>query len=383
MPLNVLHLRASTGFGGAENIILSICQNLDPQRFRLSILSTFPNRYENSFLAAAAERLEIPYDTLRYSHRFSLTTIRDFLLYLQRRQIDIVHAHGYRENILACFAIYFKNVATVSTTHGWITDQVRKKIDLWALRPLHRILAVSQTAYQELLAYGFDKGKIVLLVNAVDVNRFRKLTVSSPLKNKFNVRNGDFVIGTAARLSPEKGIDDLLRAAVHVVRQCQNAKFLIVGDGPMREALEKLADELGLKDSVRFAGYQDDLVAIYNLMDIYVSPSLQEEMPRSILEAAACERPMIATNVGAVSQVIKHGETGVLVPARQPQRLAEEILELFQNRQLGEQYGQNVRQWVSLKFSESEFMEKLATIYEEVFAETRPKEKLKPHTQIN
>jgi glycosyltransferase involved in cell wall biosynthesis len=94
-------------------------------------------------------------------------------------------------------------------------------------------------------------------------------------------------------------------------------------------------------------------------------------MPRSILEAGACERPIVATEVGGVSQVIKPGETGVLVPARQPQRLAEEIINLVQDRCLGERYGQNVRQWVSLKFSESEFMEKLAAIYEEVVAETR------------
>jgi glycosyltransferase involved in cell wall biosynthesis len=373
MPLNVLHLRASTGFGGAENIILSICRNLDPQRFRLSILSTFPDRYENSFLAAAAQRLGIPHDTLRYSHRFSPATVRDFLRHLQRHRIDIVHAHGYRENILAGFAVVFKNVAAVSTTHGWIADIGRKNLDLWALRPLHRILAVSPSIEQEILAAGINRSKVVLLANAVDVTQFRKQAADRALREKFGIQNGEFVIGTAARLSPEKAIEDLVRAVHVVAKRCSHIKCLIAGDGPSREALEKLVADLGLKNIVRFAGYQEDVAAFYNAIDLYASPSLQEEMPKSILEAAASEKPIVATAVGGVPQIIKPGETGVLVPSGQPQRLAEEIVKLVQTPALGERYGKQARLLVSANFSETEAMKKLEKIYEEVFEEIRRK----------
>lgn len=373
MPLNVLHVRASTGFGGAENIIISICQNLDSRRFQASILATFPDRFESSFLSATATQLGIPCHTLKYSRRFSLKSIRFFLRYIDEHKIDIVHTHGYRENILACFAVYFKNVATVSTTHGWITDPLRKQIDLWALKPLHRILAVSPTIQRQLLAAGIKKHKVVLLVNAVDVNQFYKRKVDDGLRKKFGIYDGDFVVGTAARLSPEKGIDDLIRAAQYVVAQCPQAKFLIVGDGPMQEALKKLTADLNLYNVVRFAGYQDDMATIYNLMDLYASPSFQEEMPRSILEAAASERPIVATDVGGVSQIIKHGETGVLVPAKQPQKIAEEIIKLIQNPKMGEHYGSKARQWVGQKFSETEALRNMEKIYKEVFDEVKRK----------
>jgi len=371
MSINVLQLRASTGFGGAENIILSSCQNLDSRRFRASILTTFPARFESNFLADAAQRLGIPCHTLRYDHRFSPAGVRYFLRYLDEHKIDIVHAHGYRENILAGLGAYYKNIATVSTAHGWITDPVRTQIDLWALKALHRIVAVSPSVEEKLLRAGFKKDRIVLLLNAVDVRQFHRQAPCPSLQEQFGIAPGTFVIGTAARLSPEKGLADLIRAAQQVVKQCPQVKFLIVGDGPERAVLEKLAVELGLQDFVSFAGYQENVAAFYNLMNLYASPSLQEAMPKSLLEAAACELPIVATAVGGVPQIIQPGETGVLLPAGDPQRLAAEIIRLIQNPGLGEQYGRKARELICAKFSETEAIKKLENIYAEVFAEVR------------
>lgn len=371
MPINVLHLRASTDFGGAENIILSICQNLDSRRFRASILTTFPARLESNFLADAALRLGIPCDKLRYAHRFSLTSARYFLRYLDEHQIDIVHAHGYRENILAGLGAYYKNIATVSTAHGWITDPVRTQIDLWALKALHRIIAVSPSVEEKLLAAGFKKDRVVLLMNGVDVAQFRKQPPRRSLQEQFGISPETFVVGTAARLSPEKGIADLIRAAQQVVKKCPQVKFLIVGDGPERAALEKLTADLDLQSFVSFAGYQENVADFYHLMNLYASPSLQEAMPKSLLEAAACELPIVATAVGGVPQIVQPGETGVLVLTGDPQNLSTEIIRLIQNPGLGEQYGKNARERVCAKFSETETVKKLENLYAEVFAEVR------------
>lgn len=371
MSINVLHLRASTDFGGAENIILSSCQNLDSRRFRPSILTTFPARFESNFLADAAQRRGIPCHTLRYSHRFSLASVRYFLRYLDEHQIDIVHAHGYRENILAGLGARYKNIATVSTAHGWITDPVRTQIDLWALKALHRIIAVSPSVEEKLLRAGFKKGRVVLLMNGVDVAQFRKQAPRRSLQEQFGISPETFVVGTAARLSPEKGIADLIRATPQVVKQCPQAKFLIVGDGPERAALEKLTIDLGLQSFVIFAGYQENVAAFYQLMNLYASPSLQEAMPKSLLEAAACELPIVATAVGGVPQIVQPDETGVLSPVGDPQKLAAEIIRLIQNPGLGKQYGKKVRDLVCAKFSETEAVKKLENLYVEVVTEVR------------
>lgn len=371
MPIKVLHLRASTGFGGAENIILSICQNLDPRRFHSSILATFPARFQSSFLTEAARRLEIPCQALRYSHRFSPAIVRQFLRYLDKHKIDIIHAHGYRENILAGLGIYFRNVATISTAHGWITGPLRTQIDLWALKPLHRIIAVSPTVQEKLLAAGIKNEKVVLLLNAVNLEQFCRRLPSSTLQKQFDLPDEALIIGTAARLSPEKGINDLIRAAPSVVKKYPHVKFLIVGDGPQRAELEKLTAALNLTAAIRFSGYQENMAAIYNLMHLYVSPSLQEAMPKSILEAAASELPIIATAVGGVAQIVQSGVTGILLPAGEPQRLANAIIDLIQDHCRREQYGRNARELVRAKYSETEAMKKLESLYEEVCAEVR------------
>lgn len=374
MPLNVLHLRASTGFGGADSILLSICENLDPQRFNVSILATFPDRFEKSFLTSAAKRLGIPCNTLRYSHRFSLKSIGHFLKYVKNQRIDIIHSHGYRENVMASSAIYLKNIATVSTIHGWTAGSLRKQIDLWALRATHRILAVSPTVQKELLSAGIPVKKVVLLPNSVDTNQYQKMLPKKALKEKFDIRAEQFVVGTVARLSPEKGIDYLIRAVQFVVKQFPTVKFLIVGDGPERKSLENLARNLGLNQVIHFAGYQEDMKSIYALINLYVSSSLQEESPRSILEAAACEKAIVATDVGGVSQIIKDSETGTLVPAGQPHRLAEEIINLLQNKHLCSQYGKRARNYIRLNFSLKESIRNLESVYEKVFSEVTGRE---------
>lgn len=377
MPINVLHLRASTGFGGAENIILSYCQKLDSRRFRASILTTFPARFESNFLAAAAQRLGIPCDKLRYAHRFSVPSVRDFLRYLDERKIDIVHAHGYRENILAGLGAYYKNVVTVSTAHGWITDPVRTQIDLWALKPLHRIIAVSPSVEEKLLRAGFKRDRIVLLLNGVDIAQFQKQAPHRSLQAQWGIAPRTFVVGTVARLSPEKGLADLIRAAQQIVAQCPVVKFLIVGDGPERTALEKLTADLSLQDFVIFTGYQENVAAFYSLMNLYASPSLLEAMPKSLLEAAACELPLVATAVGGVPQIVQPGATGVLLPAGDFKKMAAEIIHLIQNPALGAQYGRRARELVCAKFSETEAVKKLENIYTEIFAKVhRPNQRV-------
>lgn len=374
MALNVLHLRASTGFGGADTILLSICEHLDPRRFNVSILATFPDRFEETFLTSEARRLGIPCKALRYSHRFSLQNIGYFLKYLKSQRIDIIHSHGYRENVLASFAIYLKNMASISTIHGWTTGSLRKQFDFLVLRAAHRILAVSSTVQKELLSAGIPQRKVFLFPNFVDIEKFQKRPPKKALQETYDIRAGQFIVGTASRLSSEKGIDYLIRAAQIVVEQFRNVSFLIVGDGPERKTLENLSRSLDLSQVIRFAGYQEDMESMYNLMDLYVSSSLQEESPRSILEAGACERAIVATDVGGVSQIIQDGETGALVPARQPHRLAEEIANLIQNKHLCEQYGERVRNYVSLKFSLRESIRDLESVYERVFSEVKGKE---------
>ena len=140
------------------------------------------------------------------------------------------------------------------------------------------------------------------------------------------------LIGTVGRLLPVKAHDDFLRAARLILERQPDARFIIVGDGPLQCDLRRLAEQLGIEAQVAFLGSRTDVYDFIAAMDVFVLPSLSEGMPMALLEAMTLGTPVVATSVGGVPEIVAHRASGLLVPARDPQALANACLALAENR---------------------------------------------------
>jgi glycosyltransferase involved in cell wall biosynthesis len=209
-------------------------------------------------------------------------------------------------------------------------------------------VAVSEEVRHRLLKAGVLQERLRIIPNGIDLRRFRVERGPDPIDWS---KDRPAVVGMVARLSAEKGVDLFLRAAAHVAGTISHARFVVVGDGPDREELEALIDQLRIRPFVLMMGRRNDMPAQYASFDILVSSSRKEGLPIAILEAMASGLPLVATAVGEVHNVVRNGETGILLPTGDPAALASAIVDLLRDRAKRRRLGSVARQWVESQYS--------------------------------
>jgi glycosyltransferase involved in cell wall biosynthesis len=236
-------------------------------------------------------------------------------------------------------------------------------LDRLFLRSFDRVVVLSETVAGILRRSGLPERKLLTIANGVDVERFQDAQPS--------LRNGsgatrESVVGFVGRLVPGHGADVLLRAAPRVLRRRPNCRFVLVGDGPSRPELESLATQLGLADRVVFTGVRDDMPQVYASIDLLVLPSLCEAMPMCVLEAMAAGKPVIATRVGAVPQLIDQDQTGILIEPADVAGLSASILNLLEDPGRARQLGEKGRARTIEQFSADSMARRYLQLYSEV-----------------
>jgi len=225
-----------------------------------------------------------------------------------------------------------------------------------------KLIALTEGEKNESLSFGVGKEQQwVIIPSGIDYNlelkvsnKLRDLSRNlrdSELKEKLGISKNSIVIGTVARLEPIKGIRYLVDAAKIILSLpssylLPSSYFLIVGDGSERKFLEEKVEKLGLKDKFIFTGMRDDVAELMSIMDIYVQPSINEGMGKTIVLAELLGKPVVATNVQGIPSVIINNETGILVPPKDPQKLAEVIVKLINDENLRTKMGENAKKWV-------------------------------------
>jgi len=210
---------------------------------------------------------------------------------------------------------------------------------------------------------GAHENKIKVVLNGIDVETFSPVADNTLIKKKLNLQGP--IILTAARLIPLKGIDYLIKTVPFVLERFPKATLLIVGDGPERTKLMKLAQSLGLNDSVFIIGdvAHDEMKYFLASADIFVLPSFFETIPNALLEAMSMGKPVIASNVGGLAEVIKDRETGILVPPGDTAAIKEAIMEILSNKDLAEFLGANARSFVTKNHAWKDFVSRIVDLY--------------------
>ena len=330
--VRVLHVMEERQFGGAFSVVTTLIRGMDPDRFEITLCMLGNN-------TRSLETASVPCEVIlcRMNGLWDLLSVVRMKKIIQDHGIDIVHTHLPRADVVGRFAARLAKVPAVFTTIHAI-DQHRENrsrmlhalADRITLRFATKVICVSEAVRQHLCQwYRRVADQVITIHNGIDLRRFDVSIDSAEAKRAFGLSLGTPVVGLTARLRPVKGVKYLLMAVQQLIAQKISVQCLIVGDGVSRMDLEATAAKLGIQEQVVFTGYREDVSEALAAMDVLVQSSVSEGLPTCLLEAMAMRKPIVATAVGGVPEVVTHGESGVLVPARDPERLAAEIADLL------------------------------------------------------
>jgi glycosyltransferase involved in cell wall biosynthesis len=326
---SVVHVAGSAGWAGGERYLVALATELDRKRFRLSVIVPEPGPLVARLAALDVETVLVPLND-RLVSPSALTALGRAL---RRWQPAIVQSHGARANVYTRLAARPAGVPVVlSTVHNSLFDYEvagwRRAGYVLAERltsPLsYRIVAVSHAIAHDLTArYRIDAARTVVIRNGIDAWAFRPARPAAAVRAELGIAPARRVIVMAGRMTPQKGWDVLLEAAARLAVVRADLTWLLVGDGPLHAALARRAAELGV--AARFTGARTDMADVLGCADVVVLASRSEGLPFTLLEAMALGKPVVATRVGGVPEVVEDGRSGRLVPRDDPAALASAV----------------------------------------------------------
>jgi L-malate glycosyltransferase len=343
--------------GGTERQMTELIRRLDRAQFEVHVAS-FHRR--GAWLSRAEEHAasvaEFPIAGFRRASTFSQA--RRFAAWCRERSIALVHTTDLYANIFALPAAAMAGVPVrIGNRREINPDKSPAQIALQraAYACAHVIVANSAAAGDRLATERVPRSRIRVVPNGIDLAAYTPSQHERPLRR----------IVTVANLRPEKAHDVLFEAAVLVLRRCPDAQFVIAGDGPRRQELERLAQSRGIAPRVQFIGHADEVPALLASSDLFVLPSRSEAFPNSVLEAMATGLPIVATRVGGIVELVENQRTGVLVPPDDARALGHAMLDLIQWRSHAVRLGRAARAEVEARYS----WERMISAFEHLYVE--------------
>jgi len=369
--IRVLELLTTTALGGGPRQVYDLVRHLPGKEFEVTVAGprdgAFFERFNDLGLAVA----EVGANRLRpWPLVATLRLVRE-------RGIQVIHSHGKGAGLYGRLAARWTGVPAVHTFHGIHYEGyppplaklylgLERRLARWT----HTIINVSATQEAEALAlHLFEPRQSVTVVNGVDLEAQERVVTAAPIpRERFGLGRDLFVLGTVARFDPVKRLDTLVGALRALERP--RVSLLLVGGGPEADRLQRLVAAVHLNGRVIFTGWLDDSARVYPAIDLYVAASAKEGLPFALLEAMGAGLAVVATDVPGHRDVVRDGETGLLVPAGDEQALAAAIETLMDDPERRRRMGQAGRERVLKEFTVRSMVDKTAEIYRAAAART-------------
>ena len=347
--IRVLHVITRLEKGGAPAVLLEVLQRCDKRQFEHHIATGLAQEPEKDMIAFARDMgfqvFVIPAlirDVQPFLDMYALLKVYFLIL---RGRYDIVHCHTSKGGFIGRLAARLANVkCIIYSPHGDIFEgyfgKIKTRFFIWlerfSARFTDKIITLTKSGIEPYIKAGIgQKSQFDYIYNGVDIESLRKRKVDRIQKRReIGVENECSLIVTAGRLVPVKGQTYLISAIAQVITEIPNIRLVFLGDGELRGELSGQVKTLGLEKHVLFLGMRSDVPEIISCGDLFVLPSVNEGFGVVLLEAMAMRCPIVATNVGGVPEVVLDGETGVLVPLKDPVQLARGIIQLLKDTSL-------------------------------------------------
>ena len=367
--LNVLQVCDHLGWEGSrmhgvKRLFAWMIPRFDPERFNVSLVSLRKKDLSE-------ETLDSYGIDISYLHRskFDPATLPALLKIIDRKQIDILHLHGYGATTFGRMAGGMKRIPTILHEHANLTTTPWfQKIADAALAPLTDIaIAVSQSTADFVInarRVPPEKVKVVYLgVPLEEFSRPRDAAEIASARAELGIRPGEFAIGTVTRLHDSKGNSYLVDAARRVLDQRPHTRFFVVGEGPLREPLEQQARQLGLGDRFVFHGFAKDVPRVVSAFDVSVFPSLWEGTPLTVFEALAMGKAIVATDADGLLDVLTDDRDALIVPKRNAEALAAGLVRMMDDEAVRVRLSGSARA-TGQQYDIAAFVRKMEQLYE-------------------
>lgn len=298
----------------------------------------------------------------------------------RRERPIIVHTHTSKGGAIGRVAAWLAKVPILMHTphghvfYGYFTAWVSRTIALvecWLASLTDRLVMLTDREMEEHLAVGVGQpGQFRVVPSGVPVERFRSCALDmDEARRRFSLPVKGELVMFVGRLVPIKGLTTLIEATPRILAAHPDAAVVLVGAGPLEDELVEQVVGLGIRERVIFVGYQADVPECLTAADIFVLPSLNEGMGRALVEAMMMGKPIVASRVGGVPTLIRHGENGLLVPPNDPGALAQAVISLLDDPALQCRLGDAARTIVEQGYDTATMMKRIETIYDELLAE--------------
>jgi L-malate glycosyltransferase len=285
---------------------------------------------------------------------------------------DILHAHGFKENLVGGIAARLRGTRVVRTHHGKGMIGAALRYDvverLNARLLSDRLIVVSSDLGQFLGNCGLPRKKMTVVLNGMNPLEPSSRQEVVALKRQLGLPEDAVVVGTTGRLIPVKDHADFLRAARIISQADSRARFVIVGDGPLMSELVGEAETLGIRGVTVFSGFREDAARLGEVFDVFALTSRHEGIPMALLEAMSLGKPVVVTNVGGMPEVVSDGANGILVPPGDPGAFARACLELLGDPSLRRRLSETAAADIRDQFSGDGCARRTLAVYREVLA---------------
>ncbi len=325
----------------------------------------------DSQLAKRATERGVSIEPLPMWGEFDLRAGYKLARLIKREGYQVAHCHTAHAHSVGIIASKLTRIPALIVSRrvdfpaggkGWLNSYKYKAAE--------RFIAVSKGVKEVLIKTGIAEEKVIIVHSGIDLRRFENIDSPEDLYKEFQLKGKEKVVGIVAALAPHKDYPNFLRAARIVADQLPQVRFLIVGEGKEAGRLKQLTIELGLKNSVIFTGFREDIPRLLSLFDVFVISSYLEGLCTSILDAMAAGVPVVATETGGIPDVVNNEDNGILVPLRDPKRLAEGILRVLNDSNLAQGMVKAGHSTVR-RFSAEQMAKKTEEVYRSVLTEKR------------
>lgn len=368
-PLPIVHVAGSAEWAGGEVYLLQLAKALDRTRFALSVVCPAAGPLVERLGRLGVATAVVPMEDRLVDPRALFALARHF----RRERPHIVQSHGARSNFYGRLAARLAGVPRhLSTIHNSLYDYPVAPLRRAAYLALDRltvpwtetILCVAESLARDLIERShIPARKVQVIHNGVDLARFDPARANGErIRGAFALGQSP-VLGLIGRMTPQKDHATFLAALAGVKASVPGVQALIVGDGPLRQAITAEAARLGVAEACRFTGVRDDIPDCLAAMSIVLISSVSEGLPFTVLEALAMARPVVATAVNGVTEIVEPDVTGLLVPPRRPDLLAQGALALLRDPERARALGQAGRKAVEVRFPMERMIERLERLY--------------------
>ncbi|MBE0460943.1 MAG: glycosyltransferase family 4 protein [Candidatus Aminicenantes bacterium] len=373
MPkIKVLEVINEATVGGGQKHVILLAKNLNTERFHVLAASSTNGPFIEELTKIGIRHIPVKMKgILNFQAIFSICSL------VRKERIDIVHTHGGIAGLSGRLGAFLsRSPVIVHTLHGIHYLNYKNRFLKWLCIQLEKIFSIFTDAIIFVSDSDKEKAKenklvknkkINVIKNGIEFSEVQSHVDVLAKKKTLGIDSSWPLIGTVARLHPQKGHIYLLKAAKKIIEIQPQTRFLIIGSGQLRTALEDYCKQFGISDNVIFLGTRNDVPELLQIIDIFVLPSLWEGFPIALMEAMASGKPVVATRVDGNREIVEHKRTGILVEPKNPDSLSNAILTLLKDKDYCCQLSKNGKREVMDKYSVLKMVKETEKLYIDLY----------------